>query len=258
MEGFVFAFLPLRCPRFAATFGCVFLSSRRPNPAGCLGFLGSDGAGSFLGPKPNRAERARMMSAVPAVFVCRRSAGVMTDEMNWCAVGWSGGCGRLVAGSGGLVGFLMGLMGIADGQTGRIAEEGQRGCCFGSCSSQPALRLRAAGVEARAAGGVVDRGRPPASGFLISGSVFFFFFLRPAAPAGRRSTTCWVQRHSMHGKHGSAANVTGCRMCGILSWTFHCLPNLVAREYHPWLSIFWSIKLARSKHSLGCGLHSRY
>jgi hypothetical protein len=32
--------------------------------------------------------------------------------------------------------------------------------------------------------------------------------------------------------------------------------ELVAREYHPWLSIFWSIKLARSKHSLGCGLHS--
>jgi hypothetical protein len=204
MEGFVFAFLPLRCPRFAATFGCVFLSSRRPNPAGCLGFLGSDGAGSFLGPKPNRAERARMMSAVPAVFVCRRSAGVMTDEMNWCAVGWSGGCGRLVAGSGGLVGFLMGLMGIADGQTGRIAEEGQRGCCFGSCSSQPALRLRAAGVEARAAGGVVDRGRPPASGFLISGSVFFSFScaLRPLPaadllPAGCSDIRCTVNMEAL-------------------------------------------------------------
>jgi hypothetical protein len=50
-------------------------------------------------------------------------------------------------------------------------------------------------------------------------------------------------------------------MCVILSQYLLCLyivldfslpAELVARE---WLSIFWSIELARSKHSLSCGLH---
>lgn len=70
-------------------------------------------------------------------MVVRTDAAVTSHEMNWCALGWSGGCVRLVAGSGGLDGVFDGM----DEHSG-LGGLGQRGFCFCLCSSQRDLRLR--------------------------------------------------------------------------------------------------------------------
>lgn len=98
-------------------------------------------------------------------------------------MGWSGGCGRLVAGSGGFGGVFDGM----DGHRGRerIVEEHRVNQGFCSyyyyvclCSSQPALRLRAAGV-ARPAGLRGCGGSWAAAGQWIS---HFWFGSAPAQP----------------------------------------------------------------------------
>lgn len=73
---------------------------------------------------------------------CNATPLQCTESVNWRGVGWSGGCGRLVAGSGGLVGFLMGY---GDAATGDETGAGQRGeAVAGIGSIKPVERLRPA------------------------------------------------------------------------------------------------------------------
>lgn len=136
MERVCFCFLPLRCPRFAATFGWFFFKkaaggARRPNLLlGCLGFWDLPApAPCVSGAESSRREEP---SAVRASGVVLRAgagagAGVMTDELVM---------------SGGLVGWVRafrrfrGFGGVFDGMDDehRVNE-----ASVGSCSGQPAL-----------------------------------------------------------------------------------------------------------------------
>lgn len=93
-------------------------------------------------------------------------------------------------------GGLMGWMGGHRERTGRRV--GQPGCCFGLCWSQPALRLRAAGLP--------DRG----SWAVDSGPGFPLRALPLPLPNRSTCCLCWVQRHSMHTPHGKENSMKHC------------------------------------------------